>query len=227
MWRCSNNINISSPSAKMCFINRAISFAYRMYKTPDPFLLQMIWQIQRQTHKKRVWYLGGGRCMPKMYFESVWSICAYSVNVDVLLLKNENSYFLPYPGSIHDSSEALRVFLRLTFRLVGIDGEAPDWVIHHYWLLKQLPTSWRNKWQWCFSWSSWSPTSWCRHSLKVLSCHRSFVLLVEDEDLTEVRLSFKCWVTLTVHCDDRKNLQNLPRQCYYREWLLWNRCTLV
>ena len=78
MWRCSNNINISSPSAKMCFINRAISFAYRMYKTPDPFLLQMIWQIQRQTHKKRVWYLGGGRCRAEdVFWKCLIDLCIF------------------------------------------------------------------------------------------------------------------------------------------------------
>ena len=60
-----NNINMSSPSTKMCFINRAISFAYKMYKTPEPSLPSN----DMATHTKRESdILGGGRCMPKMYF---------------------------------------------------------------------------------------------------------------------------------------------------------------
>ena len=120
-----------------------------------------------QTHKKTVWYLGGGRCRAENVFRKcLMDLCIYA-KCWCSIANYENGYFVPYPGSIHDS-EALRVFLRLTFRLVGIDGEAPDWVIHHYWLLKQLPTSWRNKWQGCLSWSSWSPTSCCRPSFRLI-----------------------------------------------------------
>ena len=63
MWRCSNNINISSPSAKMCFINRAISFAYKMYKTPDPSLPSND-MATPETNTQKESLIFGGRTLP-------------------------------------------------------------------------------------------------------------------------------------------------------------------
>ena len=102
MWRCSNNINISFPSAKMCFINQAISAAYKMFKTPDPC---PSWNDMAtpETNTQKESLIFGGRTLPSrkcilkclelshlQSFASafgmitLWWIYAYTINVDAL-----------------------------------------------------------------------------------------------------------------------------------------------
>ena len=110
MWRCSNNINISSPSAKMCFINRAISFAYKMYKTPDPSLPSNdMANPETNTQKESLIFWGRTLHAEDVFWKCLMDLCIFA-KCWCSIVKNENNYFVPYPGSIHDSSEALRVF---------------------------------------------------------------------------------------------------------------------